>query len=105
MALLSAGLPYEMVEVESAPRSSKMGEDCLKLPLGAEPCAGPRQRRDRDRRPGDCPEDRRQASAEALAPAHDSSERHKLKFPTSELRRSLGPPFAQDRRSDEDRDR
>jgi glutathione S-transferase len=36
MALLSAGLPYEMVEVESAPRSSKMGDDYLKLTPGGQ---------------------------------------------------------------------
>jgi glutathione S-transferase len=41
MALLSAGLPYEMVEVESAPGSSKMGEDYPKLsPWGPGPAPG-----------------------------------------------------------------
>ena len=60
IALLGAGLPCELVEVDIRAKKLENGEDYLKLnPKGPGPCAGPRQRRDRDRRPGDCPDDRR----------------------------------------------
>lgn len=107
IALLEAGLPYELVKVDIRAKKLENGEDYLKLnPKGQVPALGLDSGEIVTEGPVIVQMIADQASSKALAPARDSSEHHKLKFLTSEPRRSIGPPFAvQDRRGDEDWDR
>ena len=61
IALLEAGLPYDLVKVDLRAKKLENGDDYLKVnPKGQVPALAPRQRRTGDRRPGHRPDDRRQ---------------------------------------------
>ena len=79
IALLEAGLPYELVKVDLRAKKLENGDDYLKInPKGQVPALALDYRRGGDRRPGDRPDDRRPGRRQEAAPAHDSAERYKL---------------------------
>ena len=99
IALLEAGLPYELVKVDIRAKKLENGEDYLKLnPKGQVPALGLDSGEIVTEGPVIVQMIADQASAKALAPAHGSSERCKLlewlNFLTSEVHKSFGPLFA-----------
>jgi glutathione S-transferase len=99
IALLEAGLPYELVKVDIRAKKLENGEDYLKLnPKGQVPALGLDSGEIVTEGPVIVQMIADQASAKALAPAHGSSERYKLlewlNFLTSEVHKSFGPMFA-----------
>jgi len=99
IALLEAGLPYELVKVDIRAKKLENGEDYLKLnPKGQVPALGLDSGEIVTEGPVIVQMIADQASAKALAPAHGSSERYKLlewlNFLTSEVHKSFGPLFA-----------
>ena len=99
IALLEAGLPYELVKVDIRAKKLENGEDYLKLnPKGQVPALGLDSGEIVTEGPVIVQMIADQASAKALAPAHGSAERYKLlewlNFLTSEVHKSFGPLFA-----------
>lgn len=99
IALLEAGLPYELVKVDIRAKKLENGEDYLKLnPKGQVPALGLDSGEIVTEGPVIVQMIADQASAKALAPAHGSAERYKLlewlNFLTSEVHKSFGPMFA-----------
>jgi glutathione S-transferase len=99
IALLEAGLPYELVKVDIRAKKLENGEDYLKLnPKGQVPALGLDSGEIVTEGPVIVQMIADQASAKALAPAHGSAERYKLlewlNFITSELHKNLGPMFS-----------
>ncbi|UPK26429.1 glutathione transferase GstA [Bradyrhizobium sp. 195] len=99
IALLEAGLPYELVKVDIRAKKLENGEDYLKLnPKGQVPALGLDSGEIVTEGPVIVQMIADQASAKALAPAHGSSERYKLlewlNFLTSEVHKNFGPMFA-----------
>ena len=99
IALLEAGLPYELVKVDIRAKKLENGEDYLKLnPKGQVPALRLDSGEIVTEGPVIVQMIADQASAKALAPARDSAERYKLlewlNFLTSEVHKSFGPLFA-----------
>ena len=99
IALLEAGLPYELVKVDIRAKKLENGEDYLKLnPKGQVPALGLDSGEIVTEGPVIVQMIADQASAKALAPAHGSAERYKLlewlNFLTSEVHKSFGPMFS-----------
>jgi len=99
IALLEADLPYELVKVDIRAKKLENGEDYLKLnPKGQVPALGLDSGEIVTEGPVIVQMIADRASAKALAPARDSSERYKLlewlNFLTSEVHKSFGPLFA-----------
>lgn len=79
IALLEAGLPYELVKVDIRAKKLENGEDYLKLnPKGQVPALGLDSGEIVTEGPVIVQMIADQASAKALAPAHGSAERYKL---------------------------
>src|SRR5512140_1596773 len=79
IALLEAGLPYELVKVDLRAKKLENGEDYLKLnPKGQVPALGLDSGEIVTEGPVIVQMIADQASSKALAPAHGSSERYKL---------------------------
>ena len=99
IALLEAGLPYELVKVDIRAKKLENGEDYLKLnPKGQVPALGLDGGEIVTEGPVIVQMIADQAAAKALAPARDSSDRYKLlewlNFLTSEVHKSFGPLFS-----------
>ena len=99
IALLEADLPYELVKVDLRAKKLENGDDYLKVnPKGQVPALGLDSGEIVTEGPVIVQMIADQASAKALAPARDSSERYKLlewlNFLTSEVHKSFGPLFA-----------
>jgi len=101
IALLEAGLPYELVKVDIRAKKLENGEDYLKVnPKGQVPALG----LDSGEIVTEGPvivqiiADQATTKSPTLAPARDSFERYKLlewlNFITSELHKNFGPMFA-----------
>ena len=99
IALLEAGLPYELVKVDIRAKKLENGEDYLKLnPKGQVPALGLDSGEIVTEGPVIVQMIADQAAAKNLAPAHGSAERYKLlewlNFITAELHKNFGPMFS-----------
>ena len=99
IALLEAGLPYELVKVDIRAKKLENGEDYLKLnPKGQVPALGLDSGEIVTEGPVIVQMIADQASAKALAPAHGSSERYKLlewlNYITTEMQKNIGPMYS-----------
>jgi glutathione S-transferase len=99
IALLEAGLPYELVKVDLRAKKLENGEDYLKVnPKGQVPALGFDSGEIVTEGPVIVQMIADRAAAKALAPARDSSDRYKLlewlNFVTSEVHKSFNPLFA-----------
>jgi glutathione S-transferase len=99
IALLEAGLPYELVKVDLRTKKLENGEDYLKVnPKGQVPALGFDSGEIVTEGPVIVQMIADRAAAKALAPARDSSDRYKLlewlNFVTSEVHKSFDPLFA-----------
>jgi glutathione S-transferase len=98
IALLEAGLPYELVKVDVRAKKLENGDDYLKVnPKGQVPALGLDSGEIVTEGPVIVQIIADQASAKNLAPARDSAERYKLlewlNFITSELHKNFSPLF------------
>ncbi|MDE2377583.1 glutathione transferase GstA [Bradyrhizobium sp.] len=99
IALLEAGLPYELVKVDLRAKKLENGDDYLKVnPKGQVPALGLDSGEIVTEGPVIVQMIADQAAGKNLAPARDSSDRYKLlewlNFITSELHKNFGPLFA-----------
>jgi len=99
IALLEAGLPYELVKVDLRAKKLENGEDYLKVnPKGQVPALSLDNGEIVTEGPVIVQIIADKAPAKALAPARDSFERYKflelLNFITTELHKNFGPMFA-----------
>jgi glutathione S-transferase len=98
IALLEAGLPYELVKVDLRAKTLENGDDYLKVnPKGQVPALGLDSGEIVTEGPVIVQMIADQATAKGLAPARDSAERYKLlewlNFLTSELHKNFSPLF------------
>jgi glutathione S-transferase len=98
IALLEAGLPYELVKVDVRAKKLENGDDYLKVnPKGQVPALGLDSGEIVTEGPVIVQMIADQASAKNLAPARDSAERYKLlewlNFITTELHKNFSPLF------------
>jgi glutathione S-transferase len=98
IALLEAGLPYELVKVDVRAKKLENGDDYLKVnPKGQVPALGLDSGEIVTEGPVIVQMIADKASAKNLAPARDSAERYKLlewlNFITSELHKNFSPLF------------
>ena len=98
IALLEAGLPYELVKVDVRAKKLENGDDYLKVnPKGQVPALGLDSGEIVTEGPVIVQIIADQAAAKNLAPARDSAERYKLlewlNFITSELHKNFSPLF------------
>ena len=98
IALLEAGLPYELVKVDVRAKKLENGDDYFKVnPKGQVPALGLDSGEIVTEGPVIVQIIADQASAKNLAPARDSAERYKLlewlNFITSELHKNFSPLF------------
>ena len=99
IALLEAGLPYDLVTVDLKAKKLENGEDYLKVnPKGQVPALGLDNGELVTEGPVIVQMIADKASAKNLAPARDSAERYKLQewlnFITTEVHKSFGPLFS-----------
>jgi glutathione S-transferase len=99
IALLEAGLPYDLVKVDLKAKKLENGEDYLKVnPKGQVPALGLDNGELVTEGPVIVQMIADKASAKNLAPARDSAERYKLQewlnFITTEVHKSFGPLFS-----------
>ena len=99
IALLEAGLPYELVKVDLKAKKLENGDDYLKVnPKGQVPALGLDNGELLTEGPVIVQMIADKASAKNLAPARDSAERYKLQewlnFITTELHKNFGPMFS-----------
>jgi glutathione S-transferase len=99
IALLEAGLPYELVKVDLKAKKVENGEDYLKVnPKGQVPALGLDNGEVLTEGPVIVQVVADKAAGKNLAPARDSAERYKLQewlnFVTSELHKNFGPMFS-----------
>jgi glutathione S-transferase len=98
IALLEAGLPYELVKVDLRAKKLENGDDYLKInPKGQVPALALDTGETVTEGPVIVQMIADQAAAKGLAPARDSAERYKLlewlNFITSELHKNFSPLF------------
>lgn len=98
IALLEAGLPYELVKVDLKAKTLENGDDFLKInPKGQVPALGLDSGELVTEGPVIVQMIADQSAATGLAPARDSAERYKLlellNFITSELHKNFSPLF------------
>jgi glutathione S-transferase len=99
IALLEAGLPYDLVKVDLRAKKLESGDDYLKVnPKGQVPALALDSGELVTEGPVIVQMIADRAAGKALAPSHDSSERYKLlewlNFLTSEVHKNFGPLFA-----------
>jgi glutathione S-transferase len=99
IALLEAGLPYELVKVDIRAKKLENGDDYLQVnPKGQVPALGLDTGEIVTEGPVIVQMIADRAAGKNLAPARDSAERYKLlewlNFVTSELHKNFGPLFA-----------
>ena len=99
IALLEAGLPYDLVKVDLRAKTLENGDDYLKInPKGQVPALALDSGEVVTEGPVIVQMIADQAAGKRLAPARDSSERYKLlewlNFITSELHKNFGPMFS-----------
>jgi len=99
IALLEAGLPYDLVKVDLRAKTLENGDDYLKVnPKGQVPALALDNGELVTEGPVIVQMIADQAAGKRLAPARDSSERYKLlewlNFITSELHKNFGPMFS-----------
>src|SRR5260370_42427835 len=99
IALLEAGLPYELVKVDLRAKKLENGDDYLKVnPKGQVPALGLDSGELVTEGPVIVQMIADKASGKNLAPARDSSERYKLpewlNFITTEVHKNFGPQFS-----------
>jgi len=99
IALLEAGLPYELVKVDIRAKKLENGDDYLQVnPKGQVPALGLDTGEIITEGPVIVQMIADKAAGKNLAPARDSAERYKLlewlNFITSELHKNFGPMFA-----------
>jgi glutathione S-transferase len=99
IALLEAGLPYDLVKVDLKAKKLENGDDFLKVnPKGQVPALGLDNGELVTEGPVIVQMIADKASAKNLAPARDSAERYKLQewlnFITTELHKNFGPMFS-----------
>ena len=99
IALLEAGLPYDLVKVDLRAKKLENGEDYLKVnPKGQVPALGLDNGEVVTEGPVIVQMIADKAAAKNLAPARDSAERYKLQewlnFISAELHKSFGPMFS-----------
>src|SRR3954451_24291147 len=99
IALLEAGLPYDLVKVDVRAKKLENGEDYLKVnPKGQVPALGLDSGEVLTEGPVIVQVVADKAAGKNLAPARDSAERYKLQewlnFVTSELHKNFGPLFS-----------
>ena len=99
IALLEAGLPYDLVKVDLKAKKLENGDDYLKVnPKGQVPALGLDSGELVTEGPVIVQMIADKASAKNLAPARDSAERYKLQewlnFITTEVHKSFGPLFS-----------
>ena len=99
IALLEAGLPYDLVKVDLRAKKLENGDDFLKInPKGQVPALALDSGELVTEGPVIVQMIADKVSAKNLAPARDSAERYKLlewlNFITGELHKNLGPQFA-----------
>ena len=99
IALLEAGLPYELVKVDLRAKKLENGDDFLKVnPKGQVPALALDSGELITEGPVIVQMIADQAAGKNLAPAHGSSERYKLlewlNFITAELHKNFGPMFS-----------
>ena len=99
IALLEAGLPYDLVKVDLRAKKLENGDDFLKVnPKGQVPALAFDSGELVTEGPGHRADDRRQGRGKNLAPARDSAERYKLlewlNYITTELHKNFGPMFS-----------
>jgi glutathione S-transferase len=99
IALLEAGLPYDLVKVDLRAKKLENGDDYLKVnPKGQVPALGLDSGELVTEGPVIVQMIADKASAKNLAPARDSAERYKLQewlnYITGELHKNIGPMFS-----------
>jgi glutathione S-transferase len=99
IALLEAGLPYDLVKVDLKAKQLENGDDYLKVnPKGQVPALGLDSGELVTEGPVIVQMIADKASAKNLAPARDSAERYKLQewlnFITTEVHKNFGPMFS-----------
>ena len=99
IALLEAGLPYDLVKVDLRAKKLENGDDYLKVnPKGQVPALGLDNGEVVTEGPVIVQMIADKAAAKNLAPARDSAERYKLQewlnFVTTELHKNFGPMFS-----------
>ena len=99
IALLEAGLPYDLVKVDLKAKKLENGDDYLKVnPKGQVPALGLDSGELVTEGPVIVQMIADKASAKNLAPARDSAERYKLQewlnFITTEVHKNFGPMFS-----------
>ena len=99
IALLEAGLPYDLVKVDLRAKKLENGDDYLKVnPKGQVPALGLDSGELVTEGPVIVQMIADKASAKNLAPARDSAERYKLQewlnFITTEVHKNFGPMFS-----------
>jgi len=99
IALLEAGLPYDLVKVDLKAKKLENGDDYLKVnPKGQVPALGLDNGELLTEGPVIVQMIADKASAKNLAPGRDSAERYKLQewlnFITTELHKNFGPMFS-----------
>ncbi len=99
IALLEAGLPYDLVKVDVRAKKLENGDDYYKInPKGQVPALGLDNGEVMTEGPVIVQMIADQAAAKNLAPARDSAERYKLQewlnFITTELHKNFGPMFS-----------
>jgi glutathione S-transferase len=99
IALLEAGLPYDLVKVDLKAKKLENGDDYLKVnPKGQVPALGLDNGELVTEGPVIVQMIADKAAAKNLAPARDSAERYKLQewlnFITTELHKNFGPMFS-----------
>lgn len=99
IALLEAGLPFDLVKVDLKAKKLESGDDYLKVnPKGQVPALALDDGEVMTEGPVIVQMIADKASAEHLAPARDSAERYKLQewlnYITTELHKNLGPMFS-----------
>ena len=99
IALLEAGLPYDLVKVDLRAKKLENGDDFLKVnPKGQVPVLGLDSGEILTEGPVIVQMIADKASGKNLAPARDSAERYKLQewlnFITTELHKNIGPMFS-----------
>src|SRR5450755_3089937 len=99
IALLEAGLPYDLVKVDLRAKKLENGDDYLKVnPKGQVPVLGLDSGELVTEGPVIVQMIADKAAAKNLAPARDSAERYKLQewlnFITTELHKNIGPMFS-----------
>jgi glutathione S-transferase len=99
IALLEAGLPYDLVKVDLRAKKLENGDDFLKVnPKGQVPALGLDDGKLITEGPVIIQMIADKAAAKGLAPARDSAERYELlellNFITTELHKNIGPMFS-----------